>query len=124
MSRKITLPQWLDGQTIAVLTLLVAHGAMMQVGFMDLRGEIRLLRSELVGEIRLLRCELVGELRQVRGEIGQLRKDTRTEIRQFRTEVRTELHGLDHHLRNAEQGVASIKAGMAQATHSEEVAAI
>ena len=84
MVRKVTLPKWLDGQTIAVLTLLVAHGAMMQVGFMDLRGEIRLLRSE----IRLLRSELVGGLRQLRCEIRQLR----TEI-----EVRTKLHGLDHH---------------------------
>ena len=77
MSRKVKLPKWLDGQTIAVLTLLMAHGAMTQVGFMDLRSEIRLLRSELVGGLRQLRCEI----RQLRTEI----------------EVRTKLHGLDHH---------------------------
>lgn len=91
MVRKVTLPQWLDGQTIAVLTLGTALCVMTQVGFMDLRSEIRLLRSELRlvrSEIRLLRCELVGGLRQLRCEIRQLR----TEIA-----VRTKLHGLDHH---------------------------
>ena len=94
MLRKITFPQWLDGQTVALLTLLAALGAMMQTGFIDIRGEIRQLRNE------------------VRGEIGQLR-----------SEVRTDLHSLDDRLRNVELEVTSIKAGMASATGSDEVEA-
>ena len=77
MFRKVKLPKWLDGQTIVVLTLGTVLCVMTQVGFMDLRSEIRLLRSELVGGLRQLRCEI----RQLRTEI----------------EVRTKLHGLDHH---------------------------
>ena len=89
MLRKITFPQWLDGQTVALLTLLAALGAMMQTGFVDIRGEIRQLRNE------------------VRGEMGQLR-----------SEVRTDLHRLDDRLRNVELEVSSIKAGMTPAAGS------
>ena len=100
MLRKITLPQWLDGQTIALLTLLAALGAMMQTGFIDIRGEIRQLRDEVRDEIG-----------QVRGEVGQLR-----------TEVRVDLHRLSDRLRNVELDVAAVKAGLA--TDLDEVEAI
>ena len=106
MLRKITFPQWLDGQTIALLTLLAALGAMMQTGFVDIRGEIRQLRDEVRDEMGQVR----GEMGQVRGEIGQLR-----------SEVRMDLHRLDDRLRNVELEVTSIKAGMAPAAGSDEV---
>ena len=110
MLRKITFPQWLDGQTIALLTLLAALGAMMQTGFGDIRGEIRQLRNEVRGEIG----EVRGEIGEVRGEIGEVRY----EIGQLRSEVRTDLHRLDDRLRNVELEVGSIKAGMAPAAGS------
>ena len=112
MLRKITLPQWLDGQTIALLTLLAALGAMMQTGFIDIRGEIRQLRTEVRDEIGQLRSEVRDEIGQVRDEMGQVRG----EIGQLRSEVRMDLHRLDDRLRNVELEVTSIKAGMAPAT--------
>ena len=92
MLRKITFPRWLDGQTIAVLTLLAALGAMMQTGFADIRNEIGELRNEM------------------RGEIGQLRN-----------EVRTDLRRLDDRLRKVELDVASIKARLGMAADSDDV---
>ena len=119
MLRKITLPQWLDGQTIALLTLLAALGTMMQTGFGDIRGEIRQLRDEVRGEMGQVR----GEMGQVRSEMGQVRGemgDVRDEIGQLRSEVRMDLQRLDDRLRNVELEVGAIKAGMAPATRSGE----
>ena len=108
MLRKITFPQWLNGQTIAVLTLVAALGAMTQAGFIDIRSEIRQVR---------------GEIGQVRGEIGQLRTEVRDEINQLRTEVRSDLGQVKDRLRNVELEVASIKAGMVLAPGTGEIAA-
>ena len=127
MLRKITFPQWLDGQTIALLTLLAALGAMMQTGFVDIRGEIRQLRDEVRGEMGQVRGEIAdvrGEIGNVRGEIGNVRGEignVREEIGQLRSEVRMDLHRLDDRLRNVELEVTSIKAGMAPAAGSDEV---
>ena len=115
MLRKITFPQWLNGQTIAVLTLVAALGAMTQAGFIDIRSEIRQVRGE-IGQVR----GEIGQLRtEVRGEIGQLR----TEMGQLRTEVRLDLGQVKDRLRNVELEVASIKAGMAPAPGTGEIAA-
>lgn len=126
MLRKITFPQWLDGQTIALLTLLAALGAMMQYGFADIRGEFRQLRGEMGSEIGQVRNEISqvrGEIGQVRGEIGQLRTEMRDEISELRTEFRSEFHRVEDRLQKVEMDVTAIKAGMGQATISEEVAA-
>lgn len=101
MLRKITIPEWLDGQTIALLTLMAALGAMMQTGFTDIRSEIR----------------------QVRGEIGQLRSEMRDEMSQLRNEFHVDLHRVEDRVQNVEMEVTAIKAGIAPATKSEEVAA-
>lgn len=119
MLRKITFPQWLDGQTIALLTLLAALGAMMQYGFADIRGEFRQLRGEMGSEIGQVRSEIS----QVRGEIGQLRTEMRDEISELRTEFRSEFHRVEDRLQKVEMEVTAIKAGMGQARISEEVAA-
>ena len=105
MLRKITFPQWLNGQTIAMLTLVAAVVAMTQAGFIDMRNEMRQLRTE------------------VSSEIGQLRTEMRDEIGQLRAEVRSDLGQVKDRLRNVELEVASIKAGMAPATGSDEIAA-
>lgn len=108
MPHKITLPHWLDGRTIALLTMMAALGAMMQTGFIDIRSEIRQVR----GEIGQLRAEMRDEIGQVRGEIGQLR-----------SELRLDLHRVEDRVQNVEMEVTAIKASMAPATKSEEVAA-
>ncbi len=87
--RKIALPNWLDGQTIALLTLLTALGAMMQTGFTNIRSEM--------GEMR-------GEMAQLRAEMAQLR----SEMAQLRSEFRTDLRRLDDRLRSVEVDVAAI----------------
>ena len=116
MLRKITFPQWLNGQTIAVLMLVAALGAMTQAGFIDIRNEMRQLRSEVSSDIGQLRGE-------VSSEIGQLRTEMRDEIGQLRAEVRSDLGQVKDRLRNVELEVASIKAGMVPAADSDEIAA-
>ena len=101
MLRKITFPQWLNGQTIAMLTLVAAFAAITQAGFTDMRSEMRQMRNE------------------VSSEIGQLR----TEMGQLRTEVRLDLGQVKDRLRHVELEVASIKAGMAPAPGTGEIAA-
>ena len=138
MLRKITFPQWLNGQTIAVLMLVAALGAMTQAGFIDIRNEMRQLRSEVSSDIGQLRTEVsseIGQLRtEMRDEIGQLRTEMRDEIGQLRTEmhdeigelraeVRLDLGQVKDRLRNVELEVASIKAGMVPAADSDEIAA-
>ena len=137
-SAKITFPQWLNGQTIAVLTLVAALGAMTQAGFIDIRNEMRQLRSEVSSDIGQLRTEVSSEIGQLRtemrdeigqlrtemhDEIGQLRTEMRDEIGQLRAEVRLDLGQVKDRLRNVELEVASIKAGMVPAADSDEIAA-
>ena len=123
MVRKIALPHWLDGQTIALLTLLVALGAMMQTGFSNVGGEIADLRSEMRHQIGELRGEMQHEIGQLRSEmqheIGQLRSEMqleiaqlRNEMAQLRREIRADLQRIDDRLRNVELEVAAIKVGM------------
>ena len=99
--RKIGLPQWLNGQTIAILTLLIALGAMMQTGFANVRTEIAELRDQMHREVG-----------QLHSEIGQLRGEMHREIGQLRSEFHTDLRRIDDRLRNVEVDVAAIKVGL------------
>ena len=99
--RKIGLPQWLNGQTIAILTLLIALGAMMQTGFANVRTEIAELRDQMHREVG-----------QLRSEVGQLRGEMHREIGQLRSEFHTDLRRIDDRLRNVEVDVAAIKVGV------------
>ena len=110
MLRKITFPQWLDGRTVALLTLLAALGAMMQTGFANIRYEIGELRKETRDEISDLRKETCGEIGLLRDEIGLLRGSIRTDLRR-----------LDDRLRNVELEVATIRAGIGPAAGPDEV---
>ena len=73
------LPNWLNGQTIAILTACLAVAAMQQTGTVALRTEMHQLRAEMHAGFGDLRREVqsdVGELRQeVRSDIGELRRD-------------------------------------------------
>ena len=112
MVRKIALPHWLDGQTIALLTLLVALGAMMQTGFSNVGGEIADLRSEMRHQIGELRSEMQHEIGQLRSEMQLEIAQLRNEMAQLRREIRADLQRIDDRLRNVELEVAAIKVGM------------
>lgn len=106
--RKIGLPQWLDGQTIAILTLLIALGAMMQTGFANVRAEFANVRAEFTN----VRAE-IAELRdQMHRDVDQLRGEMHREIGQLRSEFHTDLRRIDDRLRNVEVDVAAIKVGL------------
>ena len=66
--RALSLPSWLDGRTIALLTGMVSLAAMNQTSYSRLGGDIHRLRDEMYA----MRAELRQEMRQ---EIGGLRDD-------------------------------------------------
>ena len=89
--RAMSLPSWLDGRTIAILTGMVSLAAMNQTSYSRLGGDIHRLRDEMY----TMRAELRQEMRQ---EIGRLRD-----------ELRTDIGKLDERLRVLEIDVAAIR---------------
>ena len=89
--RPVSLPSWLDGRTIAVLTGLVSIAAMVQTSHSRLSDDIHGLRDEMHG----IRTELRQELR---GEMADLRH-----------ELTAKIEKLDERLRVVEIDVAAIR---------------
>ena len=89
-------PAWLDGQTIAIVSTVLAVGvgigAMVFSSTSSLRGEIKAVRSELSDEIKTVRSELSEEIKAVRSGLSE------------------EIRGLDARLRTVEQDVAVVDA--------------
>ena len=96
--RTLSLPSWLDGRTIAVLTGLVSIAAMVQTSHSRLSDDIHRLRDEMYG----IRTEL-------RGEIAGLRQELRGEIAGLRHELTAKIEKLDERLRVVEIDVAAIR---------------
>ena len=96
--RTVSLPSWLDGRTIAVLTGLVSIAAMVQTSHSRLSDDIHRLRDEMYG----IRTEL-------RGEIAGLRQELRGEIAGLRHELTAKIEKLDERLRVVEIDVAAIR---------------
>ena len=96
--RTVSLPSWLDGRTIAVLTGLVSIAAMVQTSHSRLSDDIHRLRDEMYG----IRTEL-------RGEIAGLRQELRGEIAGLRHELTAKIEKLDERLRIVEIDVAAIR---------------
>ena len=71
------LPEWLNGQTLALATVMAAFAAMVQAGFGNLRDDLE-------------------------GRMDRLSTEVRTDIRELQTEVRADIRGLDERLRNVE----------------------
>ncbi|MXY56456.1 MAG: hypothetical protein F4029_10745 [Gammaproteobacteria bacterium] len=94
----MSLPSWLDGRTIAVLTGLVSIAAMVQTSHSRLSDDIHRLRDEMYG----IRTEL-------RGEIAGLRQELRGEIAGLRHELTAKIEKLDERLRVVEIDVAAIR---------------
>ena len=100
--RTLSLPSWLDGRTIAVLTGLVSIAAMVQTSHSQLSDDIHRLRDEMYA----MRTELRQEFR---AEISGLRKELRGEIAGLRHELTAKIEKLDERLRIVEIDVAAIR---------------
>ena len=111
--RTLSLPSWLDGRTIAVLTGLVTIAAMVQTShtrlsddFHRLRDEMYAMRTELRQEFR---AEISGLRHELHGEIGGLRKELRGEMADLRHQLTAKIDKLDERLRIVEIDVAAIR---------------
>ena len=89
--RTLSLPSWLDGRTIAILTGMVSIAAMVQTSHSGLSDDIHRLRDEMYA----MRTEL--------------RQEFRAEIGGLRHELTTKIEKLDERLRIVEIDVASIR---------------
>ena len=114
--RKSALPSWLSGQTIALLSGMIALGAFCQNGFSSLRqdfnglrvevkGEIHALREELKGDIAALRTELKGDIATLRAELKGDMEGLRAELKGDVAELRTDLRRLEDRTRAVEVAV-------------------
>lgn len=118
--RAMSLPSWLDGRTIAILTGMVSLAAMIQTTQSRLGDDIHRLRDEMYGMRAELREEMHamrGELRQdiggarleLTGKIAKVRDELRTDIGKLRDELHTDIGQLDERLRVVEIDVAAIR---------------
>jgi len=122
--RTVSLPSWLDGRTIAVLTGLVSIAAMVQTSHSRLSDDIHRLRDEMYAmrtelrqefraEIGGLRHESHGQISGLRqellGQIGGLRQELLGEIAGLRHELTAKIEKLDERLRRVEIDVAAIR---------------
>lgn len=89
--RSLSLPSWLDGRTIAILTGMASLAAMVQTSHSRLSDDIHRLRDEMYA----MRTEL--------------RQEFRAEIGGLRHELTAKIEKLDERLRVVEIDVASIR---------------
>ena len=92
-------PAWLDGQTIAIVSTVLAVGvgigAMVFSSTSSLRDEIKTVRSELSDEIETVRSELSDEIKGLDARLRTVEQDVAV---------------IDARLRTVEQDVAVIRA--------------
>ena len=96
--RAMSLPSWLDGRTIALLTGMVSLAAMNQTSYSRLGDDIHRLRDEMYA--------MRGELRQ---EMYAMRAELRQEMRQGIGGLRDDIGNLDERLRVVEIDLAAIR---------------
>ena len=96
--RTTSLPSWLDGRTIAILTGMVSLAAMNQTSYSRLGDDIHRLRDEMYA----MRAELRDEMYAMRGELRQ-------EMRQEIGGLRDDIGKLDERLRVVEIDLAAIR---------------
>ena len=114
--RTLSLPSWLDGRTIAVLTGLVSIAAMVQTSHSRLSDDIHRLRDEMYAMRTALRQEFRAEIGGLRheshGQISGLRQELRGEIGEIaglRHDLTAKIEKLDERLRVVEIDVAAIR---------------
>lgn len=94
-----SLPDWLDGRTIALFTTVVTAaltlGTMMQTAHSRLAVDIHQVRQDLSDDIENVRDELSNDIEKIRDELS------------------ADIARLDDRLRSVEIDVAAIRTGMA-----------
>lgn len=103
--RAMSLPSWLDGRTIAILTGMVSLAAMIQTTQSRLVDENHRLRDEMYG----MRAELREEMHAMRGELREEMHAMGAELRQDIGGLRTDIGKLDERLRVVEIDLAAIR---------------
>ena len=111
VKKVLTRPSWLDGRTIAILTVIVAVGAITQAGFAGIRSDMAALRTELHADMAALRTELRAEIAALRTELKGDINQLRTEIKGDIGELRTDFRRLDDRVRLVEAGVVALDVG-------------
>ena len=92
--RAMSLPSWLDGRTIAILTGMVSLAAMNQTSYSRLGDDIHRLRDEMYAMRAELRQEMRQEIGGLRDDIGNL--DERLRVVEIDlAAIRTHLLGFD-----------------------------
>ena len=114
--RRTALPSWLSGQTIALLSGMLALAAFCQTGFTGLRTEMNILRgeiddvrTELKGEIDALRTELKGDIAtlqtELKGDIATLRTELKGDVAILRIELKGDIADLRKELKGDVEGL-------------------
>ena len=92
--RTLSLPSWLDGRTIALLTGMVSIAAMVQTSHSGLSDDIHRLRDEMYGIQTELRGEIAGLRHELTAKIDKL--DERLRVVEIDlAAIRTHLMGFD-----------------------------
>ena len=108
-----SLPDWLDGRTIALTTTVVtaalALGTMMQTSHSRLAGDIHRVRQDLSADIRNVRDELSADIEKVSADVEKVRDELSADIEKVRDELGADIAKLDDRLRSVEIDVAAIR---------------
>ena len=91
----LTLPAWLDGRTIALLTTMVTLGAMMQTAHSRLANDIDQVRDELSADIKKVRDELSADMAKLDDRLRSVEIDVAA--------IRAAMVGFDGRLRTVEE---------------------
>ena len=133
-NRRIALPEWLDGRTVAILSACIALGAMMQTSLMALRDDMgaleqrldddadameQRLRDDAVAMEKRLRDDAVAMEKRLSEAMEAMEKRLSQDIDHLRivgidgrAELRKDIGKLDGRLGEVEVGLSAIKAGM------------
>ena len=116
---KHTIPAWLDGRTIAMLTTTITValtlGTMMQTAHARLGDEIGQLRQDMNGMRQELRQDMNGMRQELRADIEKARADLSHDINRLDDRVNKldgRVNKLDDRLRSVEVGVTAIQTSM------------
>ena len=106
---KHTIPTWLDGRTIAMLTTTITValtlGTMMQTAHARLGDEIGQLRQEL-------RQDMNGMRQELRQEMNGMRQELRADIEKARADLSNDINRLDDRVNKLDDRLRSVEAGV------------
>ena len=120
--RRTALPSWLSGQTIALLSGMLAVAAFCQTGFTNLRTEIDSLRTEINNlrtEIDDVRTDVNSVRTDLKGDIDSLRIELKDDIDSLRIELKGDMDNLRVELKGDIDGLRTELKGDMENLRSE-----